>query len=261
MRTFLIDGTNLENAAKGWGVLFDTSPAMPAQQRSAVFSAWGSSRSVVARGGWEPGSQTLMLIVKGTATATVEANAAELVGVLSRARELTRVVGSSRLSVGVQRVAVAEPERLTNSLWRVSAILSLDPFWSEPSTLTANSRGVPGMVVFPEWAGSTGDVVDGVLRFRGPFTSVVVVASDGSGLSFDFEATASQYVFVDVTGFRAWRGGASAWEPSANRVLLDYPVGGPLVLSSSPDGVRFSVSGDGFGKESAVVLRGKRWWL
>ena len=126
----------------------------------------------------------------------------------------------------------------------------------------------PGALTFAEWAGCTGDVQDGVLRLKGPFTRCTVTAQDGSAITVDRPVSASQYVYVDVASMVAWlSSSASAWTPGSTRVLLDYPAEGPLRLTPSSAGVVLTVSGVGFvttgttAETSAVALRGRKWWL
>lgn len=130
-RTFLVDGVDLDDQAAGFGVLFRSAPRTPATRQQATLSLFHSRRVGVARGGWNPGSQTLSIQVRGRDGVPVEDVYARLVGVLGRARVLTSVVGSQSWDVGVVGVVVSEPSRLSDSFWRVECVFTLQPFWVE----------------------------------------------------------------------------------------------------------------------------------
>ena len=260
--TWFIDGVALDQPGK-WEVSALTMPATPASQTVAELRLPSRSGVVAKRLSWGTGTQRLSLLVFG---GVVEPRAAELRALLGRARVLTkREPGRSSLSVDAVSALVSDPVRVGVEAWRVEATLTLQPFWRETDTLTSPVVS-PGSVVFAQWAGSTGDVQDGILRVKGPLTKCSITGR--GGVSFERALTAAQYVYVDVSAFRAWYStSASAWTPTSTAVLLDYPASGPLVLEPSAAGVALSMSGDGFvttgtaAETTGITLRGGRYWL
>ena len=149
--------------------------------------------------------------------------------------------------------ANAVPVEIDGGLWAVT----LDELELQPhSTTTLNPA------VFPQWAGTTGDVVEGVLRVRGPLTNASITARDGSGVSFDVGLAADEYVFIDLATFTGWWGGSEDWEPTGNVVLLDYPAGGPLRVSPESVGLVLTMTGEGFVKgTTALTVKAEKFWL
>ena len=261
-RTYLVDDSDLMDPAGRWGVFLRSQPSAPPQRKSAELSLFHRPGVSVERGGWEPRTLALGIGVMETSEASVEANADALFGLLSRASTVSRVVGDQVLTAAVVGVDISDPNRVSHSQWHLEAVFRLQPFWSEANAITSAVKLIPGSVTFAEWAGSTGDVVDGVLRVRGPLTRCSVTSADGRGLSFEYELTASQYAFIDPVTMTAWRGGSSQWTPSANLIPLDYPAAGTLVLTPGGNGVALTVTAEGTDPQtSGIVLRGRRWWL
>lgn len=208
------------------------------------------------------GTGTVRLALTVPPGAAVNARVRELQSLLSRAQVVRHVDDIDR-SVDVVDVDVSDPIPVSYDFWRLQATLTVQPFWRAGSVLTSPTVSVPvaGSVVLDQWAGSTGDLVDGILRLRGPFSRRVVRAQDGTGVIVAASVTASQYVFVDVRSFTAWRGAASAWEPTATAIALDYPPAGPLRLYPTGPGIELHVDGDGFDADSSVALRAHRFYL
>lgn len=264
-RTFLVDGVDLCDSAQRWDLLFSSGTTAPAQRRIASLDVFARSGPITRRGGFGVRQLTFGFVVRATGTTPVESNADILGGLLARAETVTRVVDLRVMSAQVVEVQVSEPERFSEDLWHLQATLTLQPFWREATTLTSPVMS-PGNVVFDQWAGSTGDVQDGILRVKGPLTRCAITGR--GGVSFDRSLTAAQYVYIDVASFRAWYStSASAWAPTSTAVLLDYPAAGPLVLEPSAAGVAVSFTGDGFvtsgteAQKTGITLRGGRYWL
>ena len=258
-RNWLVDGVPLDDPGGRWNILLASPPSTPSKRQVARLALANRSNVFSKRQGWGEGQQRFRLVLRGD---DVEANADVLMGVLARAENLVSRIGSRTRQAEVIEVTVAEPERVLVDYWRLEVVFSLQPFWSEANAITSAVKVIPGAVTFTEWAGTTGDVTDGILRVRGPLTRCSITAADGTGVSFEYALSESQYAFIDVAGFRGWRGGASQWSPSSNVVALDYPAGGPLVLSPGADGVALSVTAEGTDDQtSGLVLRGRKWWL
>lgn len=263
-----IDGVNLNPESGEWQVSGETPPPTPASQKVSELRLLNRSGVVSRRLGWGEGSQRIVLDVLDGPVSTVESRAAALRTLLARARVLTRKEpGQPEMHVDVVKALVSEPVRLGPKFWRVEAVFSLAPFWRESSTVTSGGLLPSSSVVFDGWAGSTGDVVDAVVRLKGPFTRATV-AQGGRDARFDVARSASQFLFFEPQSFRAWTGGASAWSPGSNRVLVEYGAGGPLTaLTPGAGGVEVSVSGEGFvtsgdaAGRTQVSLRGGRYWL
>lgn len=264
----LIDGVPLDDPDRRW--FLDYSALLPASAARDVAKLRLTRRdgNVTRRLSWGEGSLKVVVNVPpprafgSLPIAPVEERVRQLLSLLSRAESVVMETdnGPTR-SVGVVEAAVSDPSRLSPTAWRIDATLTLDPFWREGALVTSAPVPVPGEVVFPEWAGTTGDVQDGILRVQGPLTEFSAVAVDGTGVSFAHSVSAAQYVFVDVARFRGWRGGASSWSPNNTPVLLDYPPGGPLRLSPGVNGISLSVAAVGVDSTSKMWLRASKWWL
>ena len=258
-RNWLVDGVPLDDPDGRWNILLASPPSTPSKRQVARLELANRSNVFSKRQGWGEGQQRFRLVLRGD---DVEANADVLMGVLARAENLVSRIGSRTRQAEVIEVTVAEPERVFVDYWLLEVVFSLQPFWSELGVVLSEVALIPGDVVFTEWAGTTGDVMDGILRVRGPLTRCSITSADGRGLSFEYELTDSQYAFIDPVTMTAWRGGSSQWTPSANLIPLDYPAGGTLVLSPGADGVALSVTAEGADSEtSGLVLRGRKWWL
>lgn len=267
----LIDGADLDDSGRRW--FLDFSALLPAVATRDVAKLRLPSRSgvTVRKLSWGEGSIKLSVNVPpqkafGVLPALpVEERTQQLQALLVRASLVTVVVDGKSLSTAVTDVSISEPVRVGPRAWRLEATLTVQPFWREAATLTSPVMS-PGSVVFAQWAGSTGDVQDGVLRVKGPLTKCSIAGR--GGVSFERALTAAQYVYVDVTAFRAWYStSASAWTPTSTAVLLDYPASGPLVLEPSAAGIALSVAGDGIvtsgtdEQRTGITLRGGRYWL
>lgn len=264
----LVDGVPLDDPERRW--FLDYSALLPGSAARDVAKLRLTRRdgNVTRRLSWGEGSLKVAVNVPpprsfgALPVAPVEERVRQLLSVLSRAETVVMETdnGPTR-SVQVVEAAVSDPSRLSPTAWRIDATLTLDPFWREGALVASAARTVPGEVVFPEWAGTTGDVQDGVLRVQGPLTEFSAVAVDGTGVSFAHSVSASQYVFMDVARFRGWRGGASSWSPNNTPVLLDYPPAGPLRLSPTTAGISLSVTAEGATSSTVIILRASKWWL
>lgn len=255
MTAFIVDGVSLDHALGAWFLDHSTLlPAAPARRVSRLDLPHRSG-VVTSDTGWGTGSLKVAVNVMSWADVPV------VQSLLARARRVSR---EGRFAQVVE-VQVSDPERVARDAWRLSADFELQPFWREAATLTSPATS-PGAVTFAQWAGSTGDVQDGILRVKGPLTRCSITGR--GGVSFERSLTAAQYVYIDVAAFRAWYStSATAWTPTATAVLLDYPASGPLVLEPSAAGIALSMSGDGFvtsgteAQRTGVTLRGGRYWL
>ena len=264
-----VDGVPLDDAGKRWFVDYATLLPGAAPRSVAKLKLPGRAGPIVARQGWGEGALRLVLDVPpvgafgGMPTGPVEERVATLQALLSRAESVSVSVdgGASRVAA-VTDVQVSDPARLGVNAWQLQATLTLQPFWSEGAAILSAAKSPPGALVFTEWAGSTGDVVDGIMRVKGPLTELSVIGSDGTGASLKTAVSSTQYLFINVATFQAWLStSATAWTPTTSRVLLDYPAAGPLRLTPEDDGAHLTVTGAGFGTGTEVRLRGKRWWL
>ncbi|KUF07195.1 hypothetical protein [Leucobacter sp. G161] len=261
MSVWLVDDVDLDDVWGRWAVDWGTAVPAPAQRRVSKLVLPNLDGAISRRQGWGSGAVNLTVSIY-EAGASAESSAIFLAALFARAGTLTRVMADgTRRTAEVVDMLVAEPERLSLKFWRLRVQFETQPFWCEGAPVAEPALPVPGEVVFPRWAGTTGDVQDGVIRVKGPAESVKITGSDGRGLSFTHSLSASQYVFVDVRAFRAWRGGASAWAPTGTRVPLDYPPAGALRLSPASDGLRLAVAGSGFTDDSSITVRGAKWWL
>lgn len=266
--TYFIDGVSLDDPARRWFLGYATLLPGAAARDVSTLRLTRRDGVVSRRLSWGTGSVRLVLNVPTTRVfgalpeEPVEARLRTLQSLLTRARIL-RLVDSLDRSVEVVNVEMSEPVRVGPDFWRIEVTLTVQPFWKAGALLTSANVAVPaaGSAVLSEWAGTTGDVVDGILRLRGPFTRREVRALDGTGVIVVGTATDAQYVFVDVADFRAWRGGSSAWTPTATAITLDYPGAGPLRLYPSEAGVELALAGDGFGATTSVTLRAHRYYL
>ena len=171
----LIDGADLDDSGRRW--FLDFSALLPAVATRDVAKLRLPSRSgvTVRKLSWGEGSIKLSVNVPpqrafgDLPTLPVEERTQQLQALLARASLVTVVVDGKSLSTSVTDVNISDPSRMGPSAWRVEATLTLQPFWREAATLTSPVMS-PGSVVFAQWAGSTGDVQDGVLRVKGPLT-------------------------------------------------------------------------------------------
>lgn len=258
--TYLVDGKSLTVAGR---YVLDYASGLPASPQRRVTRLDRPRRSgVIVRkeSGWNPGSLSLVVTIFDRADVPF------VQALLARAGQIT----FEGRTAHVIEVGLSEPERVSIDAWRLSADFELQPFWRESSTLTSAALAPGAAVLFGDWEGSTGDIMDGVLRFKGPFTKLLV-AHGGLDAHFDTARTASQYLFFSPTEFVAWTGSASAWNiPSSmsSRVVVEYGAAGPLTaLSPVAGGVEVSVTGEGFvlsgttAEKTAVSMRGGRYWL
>lgn len=268
MSKFFIDGAPLDDPGGRWVVERSTVLPSVGARDVATLRLPGSSRVITKRLGWAEGAfhVSVAVLPAGWKDGVLPGESAEtrvrlVSALLARATTLKIVDGTVAREVGVISAQVSEPSRVGVDAWQVEAQLTVQPFWSAGSVITAPAATIPGVALFSGWAGSTGDVQDGLLRVKGPATRVAVVAADGTGVSFEKALTRTQYAFIRPSTFEGWVGAAADWNPTSTRLVLDYPPAGPLILSPGDAGVQVTVSGDGMTSESAAVLRGKRWWL
>lgn len=261
MAKWLIDGVSLDDPQGRWAVSAQTLPPTSASQRTSILELQRRSGGVARRLGWGFSAARIVVNVFGADDAETERRARALRALMARTQTLTFESGVARAGQVVQ-VRVSEPVREAPTMQRVVCEFQLQPFWSEAATLTSASKPIPGAVTLSEWAGTTGDIMDGILRVRGPLTRCSIMAVDGTGVSFEYALTSSQYAYVDPVNVRAWRGGSSQWTPSANLIPLDYPAAGTLVLTPGGNGVALTVAAEGTDDQtSGLVLRGRKWWL
>ena len=265
---FFVDGTALDDVSKRWFI--DSGTVLPASAQREVAQLRLARRDGVVhkRLSWGLGSVTVSVVVPGVAafgsvpTSPVGTRVRAVQAILARATEI-RVEDDLVRTVEVVDVQVSEPARLGSGAWRVEAQFQTQPFWRAEGLVTSPNVLVPatGPAVLAQWAGTTGDVVDGIVRLRGPFTRREVRALDGSGVDVLGTVSSAQYGFVDLATFRAWRGGSGQWSPSTVSLGLDYPPAGPLRLSPSAEGLVLDIAGDGFDATTSVAVRGHRYYL
>lgn len=258
-----VDGVALDDLQGRWFVEWSTQVPAPGAQRVAQLELSRRNGVVSKRQSWGLGSVKLSIAARAQKGTPVAGSTQILVGVLARAQTVTRKAGARTITADVVTAVVEEPKRISaEGAWLVECTFTVTPFWWQGNAVTSASKTIPGEVLFTEWAGTTGDIVDGILRVRGPVTRCSTAAADGTGLSFEYALTASQYAYLDPVGVRAWRGGASQWTPSTVGIPLDWPAAGPLVLTPGAEGVALSVTAEGSDSEtSSLVLRGRKWWL
>lgn len=258
-----VDGVALDDLQGRWFVEWSTAVPAPGAQRVAQLELSRRNGVVSKRQSWGLGSVKLSIAARAQKGTPVAGSTQILVGVLARAQTVTRKAGARTITADVVTSVVSEPRRISaEGAWIVECTFMVSPFWWQGNAVTSASKTIPGEVLFTEWAGTTGDIVDGILRVRGPLTKVNITAVDGTGVSFEHALTSSQYAYVDPVNMRAWRGGASQWTPSSTLIPLDWLTEGPLVLSPGVDGVALTVTAEGADSEtSAMVLRGRKWWL
>lgn len=260
-----VDDVDLDDDNWRWKLSNATRlPAAPAQRTSRL-EIPRLNGVKTRRGGWGSGSLKLALFIPKEGvngiTESIEKRVTILQSLLARAKTVYRISpGLPEAGANIIATQVSEPQPSDRG-WNLEATIELQPFWFESALVTSAGKVIPGEVTFLEWAGTTGDVVDGILRVKGPASRVEITGTDGRGVSFESALTASQYVFVDLLAFTAWRGGAAQWSPNTSPVLLDYPAAGPLALSPSLGGVSVSVAGLGLTAASELRLRGHRFWL
>lgn len=258
--SYYVDGVAMDDPAERWYMHTNTLIPASAARDVAMLRLARRDGVVSKRLSWGTGTVRLALTVPPGAA--VNARVRELQSLLSRAQVVRHVDDIDR-SVDVVDVDVSDPIPVSYDFWRLQATLTVQPFWRAGSVLTSPTLIVPepGTVTFTDWADTTGDLVDGVVRVRGPFSRREIRALDGTGVIIPESVTASQYVFIDVRSFTAWRGAASAWEPTATAIALDYPPAGPLRLYPTGPGVELHVDGGGFNADSSVALRAHRFYL
>lgn len=267
----MVDGVSLDDPQWRWRLLRATVLPGVGAVRVSELELPSLDGVIIDRQGFGPGVVSVSLLVPeagvsgGKPVEPVDVRLNRLQALLARARVLTRTPeGRPAASVEVIRVAISEPSRVGRARWQVDATLTVQPFWAEDAVLLPTQKtGIPGSVVFSDWLGATGDVVDGVIRVKGPLTRCAIVNPvNGSGVSFISSLSASQYVFVDTRAFQGWRATSAAqWEPSATPVPLDWPPVGRIRLTPADVGLPLSVGGEGLTAASAITVRGKRWWL
>ena len=259
--TYFIDGVALDDAAERWYLHAATLLPAAASRDVATLRLARRDGVVTRRLSWGLGTARIALTIPSGAQ-PASASVRTLQSLLARATTL-RYVDDIDRSVDIVDVAVSDPSPVSHDTWRLEATLTVQPFWRAGSPLTSPTVSVPaaGTVTLTQWAGTTGDLVDGILRLRGPFTRREVRALDGTGVIVVGTFTDAHYVFVDVANFRAWRGVSTSWAPTATPVALDYPPAGPLRLYPSAAGVELALAGDGFGATTSVQLRAHRYYL
>lgn len=171
------------------------------------------------------------------------------------------------LTNDVVDVAVSAPVWHSSSVIEAEATLTVQPYWVEQSQPIVTAVPLAGgLVVFSEFGKCSGKLVDAVVRFRGPFTRVVLSASNGTGLTVVGAFTQTDYVFVDLRNLRAWKSGRhDDWQASGSLVEWDYSAGGMLALEPEFEGgrCRYAVTVDceGVGETSVLSVRSSKWYL
>lgn len=172
-----------------------------------------------------------------------------------------------RRSTEVVSAVLSNPEITTNTRITVQATFTVQPYWVEQSQPVVTAVPLAGgLVVFSEFGKCSGKLVDAVVRFRGPFTRVVLSASNGTGLTVVGAFTQTDYVFVDLRNLRAWKSGRhDDWQASGSLVEWDYSAGGMLALEPEFEGgrCRYAVTVDceGVGETSVLSVRSRKWYL
>lgn len=197
--------------------------------------------------------------VRGTDQAATEASS-ETLRALLRSPNIT----GRRFAVEDQKAALllhslVPTERVTCSLHRVRAVLSIPGvFFRDPDAETTSiAAGVTSQTAL---AGSA-PVTDAVVRFPAgaPAVKSLVDVTTGTGIGLDY--TGSGYVYVDTASMEAWlTAGASSWTPTGTDLsaYVDYPPAGPLQLWPTFNGSSTAVTVE---SSHAIAVRARRAWL
>lgn len=266
-----LNGIDLDQPARGWALLSDTSLRIQrATRRSPLVVA--RRHGSVPRGElpvYEEATAHLAWELSGTSQVGLEAAYDELMGVLTLPGLVyEHVVDGRVLSAPAAGVSISEPTSFVpGASMDVSAAVALtDPFLRDATPSIFGPVPVGGHVV--EGLAGTAPIADAVVRFTGPFAQVSIVdQATGSGLTWTGTASSGQYLYLDAATLVARRStSASAWESGGTDVSggLDYPAPGPLQLwpvsgETSPGVLRRQVQVQTSGGPCAI--RGKRAWL
>ena len=260
MSVYSVDGVDLDAAGGRWFVEFATNAPVPAVRRVSDLDIPRRDGVITVEQGWGVGSVKISLVVTDR-LAPVDENWSALSSVLVRARVLSRHMSDGTVRrVGVVRTVVSEPVRADPRTWRVQVQFEVQPFWQEGSPVTDTVKPLEGTQTFARWAGTTGDVVDGIIRVKGPFT-ILNLTIGGRAFAVQRATTSTEYLFIEPVEFRAWVGGSAAWTPTSSRVLIDYANTGVPKLTPTEDGLVIQVLAPGSTTSSSLTVRGSRFWV
>ena len=186
---------------------------------------------------------TLPLEVRhlGSTVEQLDAAASAMVALVSQPTlVLSRVVTSpdgveSVTSAPADLVSVAWGDFFFSAIAKATILLAIPGvFLRAPAS---NSGSVPlsaasQTVEVASLAGSSGAITQGVVRVRGPLTSLSLTCPrSGTGLSWAGSLTSTQHLYLDIATLRAWKTTSeSLWAPGGTdeSARVDYPPAGQL---------------------------------
>ena len=259
--TYSINGIDLDR----WDVMLGTTHQLGATMARSVVSVPGMDGEIISgRSAAEAPLLTLVLDPKKTATTTLDAAVDDLATLLSAPTITVQRIttGSTRQAVGVLVGHTWDPNMFyTDQLSSVSITLSIPGVWWR-DTATADSTLVAGSNTLTTAVGSA-PITDAIIRFAldAANPSLTDVAT-GTGISVAYDATAAEYIFVDVDQLQAWKSTSSSQWTRPGSGLLDssvsYPGPGPLRISPVLTAVRREAVLTS--SHAAVARLRKAWW-
>lgn len=267
MQTVRVDGVDLRQRDQGWYLTWGTRLPAPASQQVVHVSTPYMDGVIPTRQGWRLGRVNLELIVRGT-DENMRARVSRLVMLLANARTVTTVEGRQELTAKVVESQVGEPDWSALGSVKLTAQLTVAPFWSDGEKVTqARPLGTGKTVVrFPAFAGCTGRLMDAVVKVRGVQGSFTVtdrvsgrswkqVKSDASGREFVFDTAHPKFVEDEVEFgkagplrvYPAWSD--AVFPPGADALSID---GSEVVLEVEAANVT---------RDAQITLEGTKWFI
>ncbi|MCI7551904.1 MAG: hypothetical protein PUK40_06385 [Actinomycetaceae bacterium] len=257
MTSFRVDTTELDHAQGWWRIESATKLPSPSSSRVSLVDVPFMDGAVPVRGGSDVGYVKLSMWVandpQGHAFEVLQERVSLLGALFDTARELTHTSRSGDVrSVKILACEVGEVNLFGIAGGVVPVTLTVAPFWSSGSTITATRALAAGQKILTEFNGATGVMVDGVITLTGTGANVKLTAPNGSGVLIP-SLVEGKPVTIDLQACTVKQG--------AVNVGYDYPPGGFLRLEPSvTKGAAQTVLTVGGSNLSGVVkVAGKKW--
>lgn len=258
---YSINGIDLDR----WDVMLGTTHQLNALMSRSVVSVPGMDGEIVSgRSVAEAPLLTLVLDPKKTATATLDQMVDDLATLLAAPTiTVQRVTTSStRQAIGSLVGHTWDPNAFyTDQISSVTITLSIPGVWWR-DTATADTALVAGSNTLTTAVGSA-PITDAIIRFALDAANPSLTdTATGTGISVAYDATATEYIYVDAGQLQAWKSTSSSQWTRPGSGLLDssvsYPGPGPLRISPVLTVVqREAVLSS---SHAAMIRLRKAWW-